>query len=134
MDVGSYQRWYDFSRARDMMLKATSSKHAPWTIIRSDDKRKARLNCISYLLKKIPYKRVSREKVRLPKRSDKGRYNDQNTLRGMTFVPELSRNQASVSCQATANTTGPTNRPTTPCASVPPNTPTKITSMGVFSP
>jgi polyphosphate kinase 2 len=89
MDLESYRRWYDFSRARDLMLKATSSKHAPWYIIRSDDKRKARLNCITYLLKRIPYKRVSRKKVRLPKRSDKGRYNDQNTLQGMTFVPEV---------------------------------------------
>jgi polyphosphate kinase 2 len=89
MDLESYRRWYDFSRARDLMLKATSSKHAPWRIIRSDDKRKARLNCISHLLKQIPYKRVSREKVQLPKRSDKGRYSDQNILRGMTFVPEV---------------------------------------------
>jgi polyphosphate kinase 2 len=89
MDLESYRRWYDYSRARDMMLEATSSKHAPWYVIRSDDKRKARLNCISHLLKKIPYKRIAREKVRLPKRSDKGRYNDQNTLQGMTFVPEV---------------------------------------------
>jgi polyphosphate kinase 2 len=89
MDLESYRRWYAFSRARDEMLKATSSKHAPWYIIRSDDKRKARLNCITHLLKQIPYKRVSREKVRLPKRSDKGRYNDQNVPKGMTFVPEV---------------------------------------------
>jgi polyphosphate kinase 2 len=89
MDLESYRRWYDYSRARDLMLKATSSKHAPWYIIRSDDKRKARLNCVSHLLKRIPYKRVSREKIRLPKRSDKGRYNDQNALKGMTFVPEV---------------------------------------------
>ena len=89
MDLESYQRWYDYSRARDLMLKATSSKHAPWYIIRSDDKRKARLNCISYLLKRISYKRVSREKIRLPKRSDKGRYNDQSALRGMSFVPAV---------------------------------------------
>ena len=89
MDLESYQRWYDYSRARDLMLKATSSKHAPWYIIRSDDKRKARLNCISYLLKRISYKRVSREKIRLPKRSDKVRYNDRSALRGMSFVPEV---------------------------------------------
>jgi polyphosphate kinase 2 len=89
MDLESYRRWYDYSRARDLMLKATSSKHAPWYIVRSDDKRKARLNCITHLLKQIPYKRISGEKVRLPKRSDKGRYNDQNTLRGMKFVPEV---------------------------------------------
>jgi polyphosphate kinase 2 len=88
MDVESYRRWYDYSKARDMMFKATDSKHAPWYVIRSDDKRRARLNCISHLLKTIPYKRMSPEGVKLPKRSDKGRYNDQATLRRMTFVPE----------------------------------------------
>jgi polyphosphate kinase 2 len=88
MDTESYRQWYDYSRARDLMFKATSSKHAPWYIIRSDDKRRARLNCISHLLKSIPYKRVHRDKVRLPKRSNKGRYNDQAGLRGMSFVPE----------------------------------------------
>jgi polyphosphate kinase 2 len=88
MDIESYRRWYDYSRARDLMLKATSSQHAPWHIIRSDDKRRARLNCIAHLLKLIPHKRISRDRVRLPKRSDKGRYNDQAALRGMKFVAE----------------------------------------------
>jgi polyphosphate kinase len=88
MDTESYRQWYDYSRARDLMFKATNSKHAPWYIIRSDDKRRARLNCISHLLKSIPYKRVRRDKVRLPKRTNKGRYNDQAGLRGMSFVPE----------------------------------------------
>jgi polyphosphate kinase 2 len=88
MDIESYRRWYDYSRARDMMLKATSSKRAPWHIIRSNDKRRARLNCIAYFLKLIPYKRISRDPVRLPRRSDKGRYNDQAALRGMEFVTE----------------------------------------------
>jgi len=88
MDTESYRQWYDYSRARDLMFKATNSKHAPWYIIRSDDKRRARLNCISHLLKSIPYKRVRRDKVRLPKRSNKGRYNDQAGLRGMSFVAE----------------------------------------------
>jgi polyphosphate kinase len=88
MDTESYRQWYDYSRARDVMFKATNSKHAPWYIIRSDDKRRARLNCISHLLKSIPYKRVRRDKVRLPKRSNKGRYNDQAGLRGMSFVAE----------------------------------------------
>jgi len=86
MDIGSYRRWYDYSRARDLMLKATNSKHAPWTIIRSDDKRRARLNCIAHLLETIPFKKISREKIRLPQRSDKGRYNDQAGLRGLRFV------------------------------------------------
>ena len=87
MDIESFQRWYAYSQARDMMFKATSSKHAPWNAIRSDDKRRARLNCIAHLLKTIPYKNVSRDKVRLPKRSNKGRYNDR-ALRGVKFVAE----------------------------------------------
>ncbi|MHC2336493.1 polyphosphate kinase 2 [Bradyrhizobium sp. USDA 4454] len=88
MDTESYRRWYDYSRARDLMFKATSSKHAPWNVIRSDDKRRARLNCISFLLKNIPHGRIKRDKVKLPKRSTKGRYNDQAGLRGMKFVEE----------------------------------------------
>jgi polyphosphate kinase len=88
MDIESYDRWYDYSRARDLMFKATNSKHAPWHVIRSDDKRRARLNCIAHLLKLIPYKRMQKDKVKLPKRSDKGRYSDQAGLRGMTFVAE----------------------------------------------
>ncbi|MBN9042590.1 MAG: polyphosphate kinase 2 [Rhizobiales bacterium 62-47] len=88
MDLESYRCWYDYSRARDLMLKATHSKHAPWTIIRSDDKRRARLNCIAHLLKTIPYKRIKKRKVTLPKRSEKGRYNDSASLRGMNFVAE----------------------------------------------
>jgi polyphosphate kinase len=88
MDLASYRRWYDYSRARDLMLKATSTKHSPWYIIRSDDKRRARLNCIAHLLKLIPHKRVKKDEVKLPKRSDKGRYNDQTGLRGMRFVAE----------------------------------------------
>jgi polyphosphate kinase 2 len=88
MDTASYSRWYEYSRARDLMFKATHTRHAPWYIIRSDDKRRARLNCISHLLKTVPYKRMAPSKVKLPKRSDKGRYNDQATLRGMKFVAE----------------------------------------------
>jgi polyphosphate kinase 2 len=88
MDTESFGRWYDYSRARDMMLEATDTKHAPWRLIRSDDKRRARLNVISHILNTIPYKKVSRDKVKLPKRSDKGRYNDQAGLRGMKFVEQ----------------------------------------------
>src|SRR3984893_16315546 len=88
MDTESYRRWYDYSRARDLMLKATNSKHAPWHIVRTDDKRRARLNCIAHLLKSIPFKRLSRDRVRLPKRSGKGGYNDQTTVRGIKFVAE----------------------------------------------
>jgi polyphosphate kinase len=88
MDVESYGRWYAYSRARDMMLKATDSKHAPWHIVRSDNKRRARLNGISHILQSIPYKKVKRAKVNLPARSDKGRYDDQATLKGRRFVRE----------------------------------------------
>jgi polyphosphate kinase len=88
MDVESYRRWYDYSRARDMMLAATDSKHAPWRLVRSDDKRRARLNAISHVLASIPYKKVSRAKVKLPKRSTKGEYDDQASLKGRRFVAE----------------------------------------------
>ena len=88
MDLPSRTRWFDFSRARDMMLKATDTKYAPWQILRSDDKKRARLNCIAHLLKLIPYKDVPREKIKLPKRSMKGAYDDQATLKGRRFVPE----------------------------------------------
>ena len=88
MDLESYRRWYDYSRARDLMLEKTSTKHAPWSIIRSDDKRRARLNCIAHLLKAIPYKRVKKDKIKLPDRSDKGRYDGQAGLRGMNFVEQ----------------------------------------------
>jgi len=88
MDIESYRRWYDYSLARDLMFKATSSKHAPWHIIRSDDKRRARLNCIAHFLKLIPHKRISRDRIRLPRRTDKGHYNDQAALRGMKFIAE----------------------------------------------
>jgi polyphosphate kinase len=88
MDVESYGRWYDYSRARDRMLEMTDTKHAPWHIVRSDDKRRARLNCISHLLSLIPYKRTPRPLVKLPKRSNKGRYDDQAPLKGRRFVAE----------------------------------------------
>ncbi len=89
MDLNSYSRWYDYSRARDMMLKATDTTHAPWYIVRSDDKRRARLNCISHILSLIPYKKLRTEKVKLPKRSIKNKYDDQSPLKGKKFVPEI---------------------------------------------
>ena len=88
MDIESYPRWYAYSRARDMMLDATDTEDAPWHIVRSDDKDRARLNCIAHLLDLIPYKKVPRDKIKLPKRSDKGAYDDQATLKGRHFVPE----------------------------------------------
>jgi len=89
MDLESYRRWYDYSRARDIMLEKTDSKHAPWYIVRSDDKRCARLNCISHILRSIAFKKIPHANVKLPKRSDKGRYDDQSTLRGRNFVREI---------------------------------------------
>lgn len=88
MDLESYRRWYDYSEARDRMLEATNTKHAPWHIIRSDDKRRARLNCIAHLLQSIPYKRIGRDKIKLPKRSDKGRYDDRIDAGEITLVAE----------------------------------------------
>src|SRR5262245_3936914 len=67
MDLPSRERWYDYSRARDMMLKKTDTKHAPWYIVRSDDKRTARLNTIAHLLSVVPYKKLPDPKVKLPK-------------------------------------------------------------------
>ena len=88
MDLPSRSRWFDYSRARDTMFEATDTKHAPWYVLRSDDKKRARLNCIAHLLKLVPYKEVPREKIKLPKRSMKGAYDDQAALKGRRFVPE----------------------------------------------
>jgi polyphosphate kinase 2 len=88
MDLPSRERWFDYSRARDKMLDATDTKHAPWYVLRSDDKRRARLNCITHLLEQIPYKKVPREKVTLPKRAEKRAYDDEASLKGRKFVPE----------------------------------------------
>jgi polyphosphate kinase 2 len=88
MDLESYARWYAYSRARDMMLESTDTDDAPWYIVRSDDKGRARLNCIAHLLDLIPHKKVEREKIRLPKRERKDEYDDQETLQGRRFVPE----------------------------------------------
>ena len=68
MDLESRRRWYDYSRARDAMMAATDTDYAPWTIVPSDDKRRARLNCISHLLSKIPYQEIPRERIKLPRR------------------------------------------------------------------
>jgi len=71
------------------MLEATDSKHAPWYLVRSDDKRRARLNCITHLLSLIPYKKLRRETVKIPQRSNKGRYDDQATLKERRVIPEV---------------------------------------------
>ena len=89
MDLQSYERWYDFSRARDAMLKATDTDYAPWLIVKSDDKRRARLNCISKILELVPSDKMPGPRVKLPKRSTKHQYDDQASLRGRNFVSEI---------------------------------------------
>jgi len=88
MDLPSRSKWFEYSRARDVMLAATDTKHAPWYILNSDDKRRARLNCIRHVLSLVPYKDVPREKVKVPKRATKGAYDDKSSLKGRKFVPE----------------------------------------------
>jgi polyphosphate kinase len=91
MDLKSYSRWYDYSRARDDMFKATDTSWAPWYVVRSDDKRRARLNVITHLLKQISYKEVPREKVKLPKRQEPQGYVEPDYP--YRFVPESTWNR-----------------------------------------
>ena len=88
MDLPARTRWYDYSRARDLMLKKTDTRIAPWSIVRSDDKRAARLNAIAYLLSRIPHKKLPQVKVKLPKRSSKRAYDDDASIARRRFVPE----------------------------------------------
>jgi polyphosphate kinase len=76
MDLKSFSRWYDYSRARDEMFAATDTEFAPWHVARTDDKRRGRLNIISHMLSQIPYKEAPREKVKLPKRQKPGGYRE----------------------------------------------------------
>ena len=89
MDLKSFRRWYDYSMARDAMFQTTDSKHAPWFVVHSNDKKKARLNCITHLRSMIPYKKVPREKVTLPSRDNRKRYDDQAPLKKAHFIPEI---------------------------------------------
>jgi len=86
MDPKSYSRWYDYSRARDDMFKATDTPWAPWYVVRSNDKRRARLNLFTHLLNRIPYKKAPREKVELPKRQKAHGYRE--PAYPYKFVPE----------------------------------------------
>jgi polyphosphate kinase 2 len=76
MDLKSYSRWYDYSRARDEMFQASDTSWAPWHVARSDNKRRARLNIIAHLLGQIPYEDVKRDKIKLPKRQKRGKYRE----------------------------------------------------------
>ncbi len=88
MDLPSRTRWYDYSRARDIMLKKTDTRIAPWYIVRSDDKKTARLNTIAHILSVIPHKKLKEVKVKLPKRSSKGAYDDDKAIARRRFVRE----------------------------------------------
>ena len=88
MDLKSYSRWYDYSRARDEMFQASDTSWAPWYVVRSDEKKRARLNLISHLLKRIPYEELKREKVKLPDRQKAQGYKDPDYP--YKFVPELA--------------------------------------------
>ena len=88
MDLKSYGRWYDYSRARDDMFQASDTSWAPWYVVRSDEKKRARLNLISHLLKHIPYEALKHERVKLPDRQKSHGYKDPDYP--YKFVPELT--------------------------------------------
>jgi polyphosphate kinase len=88
-DLESRRRWYDYSRARDLMLAATDTKPAPWHIVGSDDKKRARLNLIAHFLGQVPYKRVKRAKVKPVDRSRKNSYDDAAPMRKRSWIPEV---------------------------------------------
>ena len=88
VDLFSRTRWFDYSRARDLMLKASDTEEAPWYILRSDDKKRARLNGLAHILSLIPYEKMKREKVKMPKRSMKHAYDDQKSIEKRKFVKE----------------------------------------------
>jgi polyphosphate kinase 2 (PPK2 family) len=87
MDLKSYSRWYDYSRARDEMFKASDTPWAPWYVVRSDDKKRARLNAITHLLKQVPYEALPREPVKLPEREKAHGYREPE--RHLSFVEEV---------------------------------------------
>jgi polyphosphate kinase 2 (PPK2 family) len=88
MDLPSRERWFEYSKARDMMLEATDTPWAPWYIIRSDVKKRARLNCLSHFLSLFSYESVKHEKVKLPERSIKHEYDDEAPMLNRRWIPE----------------------------------------------
>src|SRR5215813_5178084 len=93
-DLESRRLWYEYSRARDQMLDATDTPWAPWHIVRSDSKKHARLNCISHLISLLPYKKVERPKVKLPKRATKHAYDDIATMKDRRWIPEAYKSSS----------------------------------------
>lgn len=87
MDLESYSRWFDYTKARDEMFAATDTAWAPWFVAKSDDKKKVRLNIITHLLGRIPYKEAPRKKVVLPKRKKEGAYKSPDYL--FKYIPEV---------------------------------------------
>ncbi len=87
-DLESVRRWYSYSLARDTMFMSTDTDFAPWHVVRSDDKRRARLNCIRHLLSQVPYEEVPHEKVQIPERDTENQYDDVASLASRRFVPE----------------------------------------------
>ena len=88
MDVAAFGKWYKYSKARDLMFEYTDSEISPWYLVHSNDKKRARLNAIAHILSRIPYKRVDHEKVKLPERSEKKKYDDSASLAKRKFVEE----------------------------------------------
>jgi polyphosphate kinase 2 len=88
MDLPSREKWYSYSRARDMMLEATDTEWAPWYIVPSNDKRRARLNCITHFLNLVPYKDVKRKSVDLPKRDKSEAYDDEASISERRFIEQ----------------------------------------------
>jgi polyphosphate kinase len=88
MDLESYRRWYDYSKARDLMFAATNTASAPWYVVRTDDKRRGRLNCIAHILSLLPYEKTRRSRAKLPKRSEAAKYDDSAALKGVEIVAE----------------------------------------------
>jgi polyphosphate kinase len=88
MDLPSRTKWFEYSKARDRMLKKTDTKIAPWFVVRSDDKKTARLNTIAHILSRIPHKKLPHKRVTLPPRSRKGAYDDTRSLKGRRFIKE----------------------------------------------
>jgi polyphosphate kinase len=88
MDLESYRRWYDYSKARDLMFAATNTASAPWYVVRTDDKRRGRLNCIAHILSLLPHERKRHSRAKLPKRSAAAKYDDSAVLKGVEVVAE----------------------------------------------
>jgi polyphosphate kinase 2 len=89
IDLPARSEWYKYSKARDIMFEATDTDISPWNIVRSDDKKRARLNCIKHILQQIPYKELPQKKIKLPKVSEKNKYDDTESISNRRFIPEI---------------------------------------------